>query len=328
MTNVYKLALFGYGYWGKKLYQEFSSHPGFKILGVNVRNPNKFTQDDEVQRLVRSASDIFSDQQIDAVVIATPVQYHFEIGKQTLNTDKDLFIEKTLTLRETESIELLRLANQKGKKVLVDYTYSFSPVIKKIKEFVDHGELGLVEYIDVWMAQLGRFNQSDVYTLLGSHMLAVVDRIIPVKCLDFYKIDMLFRNGIVESGAIPFKKKDEVTLTNISPRFKGMIRISLNYPSKERKITILGSHGTFTYDLLADQPLACTKYEVNRSISEHAFNININRFADLVETKGLQNAVSVFYNLLLTGQGSNLETAVVIDRILANMSPVIKEDKG
>jgi predicted dehydrogenase len=303
--------LVGFGYWGQKLFREFTADPRFRISKVVVRHPKTLANALETSLLSSDLETILLDSAIQAVIVATPVKTHYEIGLQVLDAKKDLFMEKVLAATSSEADELKQLAEANGCRVLVDYTFSFSQALQEMKRLVDEQAIGSVKGAFLTMRQLGRFNSSDVFTLLGSHMLAVLDRFFPIQQLSFYRIDTLIRDGITESGAILFRENLET-----STGFAGVIQISLNHPEREREVTLYGDSGTISCDLTGDSPLRLTQYSVDRDSSDRPHCLELKNYTEFHNEQGIQNSISAFYELLNGRRESNLATAVMINKIL------------
>ena len=60
--------------------------------------------------------DIIEDDRITAVVIATPSSSHYELSKLFLENNKDVFVEKPITLKSENAEELVKIAKSKNKK--------------------------------------------------------------------------------------------------------------------------------------------------------------------------------------------------------------------
>ena len=85
---------------------------------------------------------LINDPEIDALVIATPVRFHFEMASKSLAAGKHTFIEKPIASSSTEGEKLMEMALSKRRTLMVGHTFIYAPPIRKIKEIVSKGDLG------------------------------------------------------------------------------------------------------------------------------------------------------------------------------------------
>lgn len=92
---------------------------------------------------------LLEDKSIDAVVIATPLNLHFEIAKAALEANKHVFLEKAMTHTIAQAIELTNIMKKYPKQTLqVGHQFRSSPLYYKVKEMIKSGYLGKVTQID------------------------------------------------------------------------------------------------------------------------------------------------------------------------------------
>jgi predicted dehydrogenase len=159
--QLMNLALIGYGYWGQKV---------IKYL------PRLF----DVKWTCTSKTDlgqVWPD--IEAVMIATPIDTHFDLALQAIHKGKHVFVEKPLAMNTANAVLLKAEAERMGVKLAVDYTQTFSKGIQKAVELVK--ESGGPRFIEMSTKNLGRFKPYSVYWLLASHWLSVLDMVVPLK---------------------------------------------------------------------------------------------------------------------------------------------------
>jgi predicted dehydrogenase len=173
-----KIALIGYGYWGVNLLRNLTSLKECQVtlvcdsrkeqLGiVNTNYPNIKTTTD--------FQDVINSNDVDAVVIATPVHSHYSLAKAALNNKKHVLIEKPLTSSSKESEELISIADKNNLLLMVDHTFLYSGAVEKIKQLIDNQTLGTLQYIDSTRINLGLI-QSDINVLwdLAPHDLSIL----------------------------------------------------------------------------------------------------------------------------------------------------------
>jgi predicted dehydrogenase len=127
-------------------------------------------------RVSADSRDVIDDPSIDAVVIATPVCTHFDLGMAALRAGKHVLMEKPLASTSDHAGRLVEEAGRRGLVLMVDHTFVFTPAVQKMRELTASGELGEIHYYDSVRINLGLF-QHDVNVLwdLAVHDLSIMD---------------------------------------------------------------------------------------------------------------------------------------------------------
>ncbi len=97
------------------------------------------------ERLTTNYKDFIN--KIDGVVVVTPAQTHFGLCKEFLDADKDVFVEKPLTLVNDESKQLAELADKTKRILQVGHILRFDPATLWLRDAVQNGEFGKVNMI-------------------------------------------------------------------------------------------------------------------------------------------------------------------------------------
>jgi predicted dehydrogenase len=123
--------------------------------------------------------DLINDPQIDAVVIATTVDSHFELAMGALRAGKHVLVEKPFTSNSDQAERLIEAAARRGVVLMVDHTFVYTPAVMKMRELTAAGELGDLYYYDSVRINLGLF-QHDVNVLwdLAVHDLSIMDYVL------------------------------------------------------------------------------------------------------------------------------------------------------
>jgi predicted dehydrogenase len=127
-------------------------------------------------------AEILQDSSIDAVAVATPVSAHFPLAKQVLAAGKHVLVEKPMTATVKEAEELVKLAKEKKKILMVDHTFIYNGAVRKMKELIDKGEVGDLLYYDSVRINLGLF-QHDVNVVwdLAPHDFSIMNYLLGKK---------------------------------------------------------------------------------------------------------------------------------------------------
>lgn len=162
MNQKIKVAQIGVGNWGKKLLQEFvkqaevvaACHAGKKETSEFLAGLSIPAQD---------FNDILANEEINAIIIATPIETHYELAKQALEAGKHVFVEKPGSSTLDEINVLCKLADKKGLKLAVGYEFVHHAALKKISEV---RSLRKIESIEMQWLKFGTFGNSIVLNLL------------------------------------------------------------------------------------------------------------------------------------------------------------------
>lgn len=126
-----KAALFGYGYWGQKVYLVLKSI----FEEVLVVEPKASAGNSE--KILRvNQEEVFTNSEITHCFIATPEEIHFQLAKKCLLAEKDIFVEKPLALDHKNAGQLIKLALEKQCCLFTDYIFLYDPAAQLIKEFL------------------------------------------------------------------------------------------------------------------------------------------------------------------------------------------------
>jgi len=174
-----RVGVIGLGYWGPNLVRNFNAVIGENLRACCDRDPTRAAAIARAYPGLKITGDfdaILADDSIDAVAIATPVETHHPLAKAALLAGKSVLVEKPLTASVEQAEELVELAERRGKVLMVDHTFVFSPAVRKMKEIVDSGQLGDILFIDSVRINLGLF-QHDVNVVwdLAPHDLSIID---------------------------------------------------------------------------------------------------------------------------------------------------------
>ena len=174
-----KVAVIGTGYWGPNLIRNFLAADHVDAVVACDRDAERLAEMGKMFHGIETAEDhaeVIARQDIDIVVIATPVSTHHEIAKTALLAGKHCFIEKPMTASVAEAEELIALAERNHLKLFVDHTFIYTGAVRKMKEIITSGRLGEIYYFDSVRINLGLF-QHDVNVIwdLAPHDLSIMD---------------------------------------------------------------------------------------------------------------------------------------------------------
>jgi predicted dehydrogenase len=238
-----KIGVIGLGYWGPNLVRNFLAQKDVtKVVACDLEEKRlqKIKEKFPAADLTNDCSDLFSPN-LDAIVIATPVDTHFDFAKKALQSGKHIWVEKPFTASSDQAEELIEIAERKNLKIFVDHTFIYNGAVSKIKELVDDNVLGNVIYFDSERINLGLF-QRDVNVVwdLAPHDLSIMNYL-----LSNHKILAISANGIAN-----YNGKENLAHISIYFEDNCFAHFHLNWlsPVKIRRMIVGGDKKMLVYD--------------------------------------------------------------------------------
>jgi scyllo-inositol 2-dehydrogenase (NADP+) len=137
-----KVALLSYGMSGKVFHAPFLElHTGFELLGSWERSKKLIQLDYPEMKSYPTLEAVLEDD-VDLVVVNTPVGTHFEYAKKVLLAGKHAIVEKAFTTTVAEAEELAALAKEKAVKLSVFQNRRWDSDLKTLQKVIIDGVLG------------------------------------------------------------------------------------------------------------------------------------------------------------------------------------------
>jgi predicted dehydrogenase len=197
-----------------------------------------------LNRDIQTTSDyeeLIKDDDIDAIIIATPVRFHFEMAKQSLLAGKHTFVEKPMATSTKECTELVEIAAEKELSLMVGHTFIYSAPVLKIKEIINSRDLGEILYISSRRCNLGLY-QTDINAAwdLAPHDLSII----------MYILNQMPLSVNCQGKAHMNKKIEDVTNMTLNYSNGGFATIQSSWldPNKIREMTFVGSKRMLVYN--------------------------------------------------------------------------------
>jgi predicted dehydrogenase len=254
-----RLAVVGLGYWGPNLIRNAVELDCTEVAyacdleesalaAVKRRYP--------AVRTTQSYDEVLADEDVEAVIIATPISTHYRLAAMALETGKHVLVEKPLAASSGEAAELIELAGRRNLLLMPGHTFLYSPPVNKVKEFLTAGAIGDIYFISMSRVNLG-LHQADVSVLwdLAPHDFSILRYWLeetPTKlsaisrdCIGSGVPDVAFVNLLFGSGAVAH------------------VELSWLAPSKLRRTTIVGSRKMIVYDDTSREPVRVFDFGVH-----------------------------------------------------------------
>jgi UDP-2-acetamido-3-amino-2,3-dideoxy-glucuronate N-acetyltransferase len=245
----------GTGYWGKNLVRTFANLGVLRTVCDASRECLDRLQVDSAVLRTAQFEEILQDPEVNAVAIATPAASHFELVRSALEAGKDVFIEKPLALTVQDGQQLVKLAADAKRILMVGHILRYHPAVRMLKGMLDAGELGKVEYIYSNRLSIGKlrteenilwsFAPHDVSVLLG--LLGEMPTAASCQGGDYLS------RGVCDVTVSQFTFPSGV---------RAHIFVSWLHPFKEQRLVVVGSDKMAVFDDTAQNKLVTYPHKV------------------------------------------------------------------
>jgi predicted dehydrogenase len=304
-VRLLQFGVIGYGYWGPHLVRNISALPDSSLTFIADMDAERLARaraQHHHTRFAQDAIDVF-ESDVDAVLIATPVHTHYALAREALLAHKHVFVEKPLAMRVHEVEDLVALAQERDRILMVGYTFLYHKAVQELRHLVTGGQLGKLHYIDAQRLNLGRFHH-DVNVLwdLAPHDLSILRYLLDTDPVAVRAIGAAhIQQGIHDVVYIHLRYADGLLVH---------IQLSWLHPSKVRRFTLVGDQRMVVYDDVEPQD----KIRIyNRGVERSAHSTVFEEFqlsyrtGEIVSpavpwTEPLQGACEHFAHCIRSGQ--------------------------
>ncbi len=236
------IACIGAGHWGRNVIRNFHD------LGVlsYVYDPEsqaraRITVDHPSVSVTESLEEILKDPQVQGVAIASPASTHGSIARSALMAGKHVLVEKPLCLSVSEGGQLVALASAKHRVLMVGHLLWYHPAVLKLRDLINDGRLGRIQYIYSNRLHLGRFRQEEnILWSFAPHDISVILGLVGE-----------LPDGVsAHGGSYLHNQIADVTLSVLSfpSGVKAHVFVSWLHPYKEQKLVVVGDRAMAVFD--------------------------------------------------------------------------------
>ena len=240
MKRKLNIALIGCGNWGKNIARNLFEMGSLAcIYDTNINLSEKLSYDYSLPIL--ELHKIFKDQNINAIIIASPAKTHKDIATEALHNDKDVFIEKPFCLSLTDAQKLSMLATKKNRILMVGHLLNYHNAFIKMKELIKNGKIGAPQNIRANRLALGtiRSKESVIYDL-SAHDISMILSIVKELPIDV-NVQSIHHHNNIGPDAVSVKLSFASNVT-------ALINSDWMCPYKEHKFSVLGTKGSLIFD--------------------------------------------------------------------------------
>lgn len=239
-----RIGIIGCGYWGPNLVRAFSETEGVNVVRVSDLRSGRLEfigkRYPEIQT-TQHASEVLSDNSIDAVVIATPPDTHCALALEALNRGKHILVEKPLATTSADAEKIVELAARKRRTLLVGHLFLYHPAIVQIRSLLEAGELGTVYCISSTRCNLGPPNtEIDVLWDLAPHDISMILHLMQDTPIDVKAYGACFTNNRFAESVFVILRFGDGRIAQI--------HVSWLTPAKTRVMQLICSKRVVVYD--------------------------------------------------------------------------------
>jgi predicted dehydrogenase len=162
MTELHGVALVGYGYWGANLARNIRGSGNLRLVAVidpvESQRHDAATTYDSIA-VYSTLDEALANDEIEAVVIAAPAGFHADLAVKCLDAGRHIMVEKPLATTGTDAEHIVKLAEDHDLIAMVGHTFLYSPPVNRLKQYIDEGALGDVQYLYSQRLSLGRIRR-------------------------------------------------------------------------------------------------------------------------------------------------------------------------
>ncbi len=239
-----KIAVVGCGNWGinhvRTAYKLFPNSLKYCCDSI-LENRESIKKISDKIIFTTEIKDILEDESVNAIIVSTPAETHYDLTKQLLLANKNVLVEKPVTLNSDEAHILNDLAGDRNLILMVGHLLLFHPAILKIKEYLEDGRLGKLQYIYSNRLNLGTIRKEEnILWSFAPHDISVIQFIIGEVPTE-----------VKAQGAIFVQKNiQDTTLTYL--RFNNNIHahiyVSWLHPFKEQRLVVIGDKSMMVFE--------------------------------------------------------------------------------
>jgi len=236
-----RIAVVGCGYWGKNLVRNFHELGALEAICDVSEECLEALHHQYRVRATRSFDEVLTMPEVRGIVVAAPAAQHFQLAQRALLAGKEVFVEKPLALRVEEGQELVDLARERGRLLMVGHLLQYHPAILELKGLVGRGELGKILYIYSARLNLGKLRtEENILWSFAPHDISAI----------LFLLEENPTTVAVHGGNYLNHHIADVTLTtcDFASGVKAHIFVSWLHPFKEQKLVVVGDRKMAVFD--------------------------------------------------------------------------------
>ena len=228
------IALVGCGYWGKNLCRNFNALGSLSAVVDATESGQSTARSIAPDAMITdNIEDILKDDQIRGIALATPAETHANIAIRAMQAGKDVFVEKPMAVSISDALDMQSVANETGRILMVGHLLEYHPAVLKLRELINSGELGKINYIYSNRLNFGKVRtEENALWSFAPHDVAVILRLLGQSPIEVS----------ASGGAYLTPNLSDITVSNLrfSDNSRAHIFVSWLHPFKEQRLVVVG----------------------------------------------------------------------------------------
>jgi UDP-2-acetamido-3-amino-2,3-dideoxy-glucuronate N-acetyltransferase len=243
------------GYWGKNLVRNFHEIGALSAICDSSSAVEELCKKYPGVSYRNDYDTVLRDSNIVAIAIATPAVMHYDMARCAIEAGKDVFVEKPLSISVAEGEELIALAVEKKRVLMVGHILRYHPAVVKLQELIKGGALGRIQYLYSNRLNIGKIRtEENILWSFAPHDISVMlallgEEPVAISC---------------QGGAYLNQDVADVTVSQfVFPSgVRGHIHVSWLHPFKEQRLVVIGSEKMAVFDDTAEHKLVLYPHKV------------------------------------------------------------------
>ncbi|MGV2620842.1 UNVERIFIED_CONTAM: Gfo/Idh/MocA family oxidoreductase [Halobacillus marinus] len=265
----------------------------YGVWGRNMDKTRRFAEQEGVDHVYENTEDMYRDDQVDVVYIATPHSIHFSYIMDALKNGKHVLCEKAITMNGRQLKAIAELAEEKGLVVAEAMTIYHMPLYKKLREMIEEGKIGRINMVNVTFGSCkeddpeNRFFNPDLagggMLDIGTYALSFTRFFLSGQPTELHTTVKKHETGVDEQSGIVMKNDhDEMAVVSLAMRAK-----------MPKRGIVAGDEGFITVDNFPRADQATITYTADGSVETveagveaDALQYEVEAMNDLILNKG------------------------------------------
>jgi predicted dehydrogenase len=239
-----RVGVVGLGYWGPNIARNLGALEGCELrwlCDADETARSRLTSAFPSARTTGELHDLLQDDELDAVVLATPVPTHAELAVAVARAGKHCLVEKPLATNAADAQAAVDAAAKAGRVLMVGHLLEYHPAVARLKALIEADELGPLYYLYGTRLNLGvlRSDENALWSL-GAHDVSVALHLIGEEPVECTALGASYVREGVEDVVFCFLRFPSGIVAHL--------HLSWLDPHKERRLTVVGERKMATFD--------------------------------------------------------------------------------
>ena len=266
-----KSCIVGAGHWGKNYLKTLNQlNISFSVVEEDKKTRDLLSNEYNNVKFYNNIDETF-EKEYDSYFIITPPHTHYDLGIKCLENNKNVLIEKPLTLELEDAKRLYEKAKEKKKTLAVGHLLLFHPAIRLIKGYIEDGYIGEIKYIYSNRLNLGTVRtKEDVIWSLAPHDISVIQFLTDSFPNKIASIGQSLVNKDINDIATIFLDYNDKDI-------KSHIFVNWLNPIKDHSLTIVGNKRMITFNGASNELLVHHKFLNEKNVFLSSEEISVEK---------------------------------------------------